>query len=342
MGRRKPTIADVAAAAGVSTATVDRVLNGRGGVRADRERRVLEAARRIKMDRALDDVPLRWLRLAVLMQNPENPYYGNLKRSFRIAQRTYEAQRVQCLLHYFESLEPEAVAARISKVSENADGLVVVAYEHPLINAALRAVSRAVPVITLASDLPDSGRLAYVGTDNRAAGRVAGELMGRFLGPAGGEIALVTGMPSFIGHEQREMGFRSVLRERFPGCRVVETLVSREQRGVTQRLMLDALDRHPGLAGIYNISAGNQGIAQALQWRGRARDTVFITHELTTTSQPLLLDGTLDAAIDQDPYGEALRAVDILLHHHGRVLDKPPSSVRPVTIYLRENVPVLD
>ena len=98
---------------------------------------------------------------------------------------------------------------------------------------------------------------------------------------------------------------------------------------------------HPGLAGVYNISSGNRGIAQALRRRGRDRDTVFITHELTTSSQDLLIEGTLDAAIDQDPYSEAMRAVDLLLHHHGRILEKPPASVTPISIYLRENLPVI-
>jgi LacI family transcriptional regulator len=342
MARRKSTIADVAGAAGVSVATVDRVLNGRGGVSPERERRVLETARKLKMDRALDDVPLRWLRLAVLMQDPANPYYENLKRSFQIAQRAYEVQKVMCLLHYFDSLEPEAVARRIASVSQGADGLVVVAYEHPLVNQALRAVSSAMPVIALASDLPESGRLAYVGSDNRAAGRVAGELMGRFLGAAGGKTLIVTGLHSFIGHEQREMGFRSILRERFANCQVVDTLVSQERREATERLILDALDRHPDLAGIYNISGGNQGIAQALKRRGRDRNTVFITHELTTTSQELLIEGTLDAALDQDPYAEAMRAVDLLLRHYGRILEPPPASLTPITIYLRENLPAID
>src|SRR5471032_3308699 len=209
--RRKTSMADIAKAADVSEATVDRVLNGRGGVSREKERRVLEWARKLKIDRALDAVSVRWLRIAILLQQPVAPYYVYLKQGFEIAQKAFEAQRVICAVTYFDNLEPARVVETINRATQKADALIIVAYEHPDITAALRQVSRAMPVVTLASDLPGTGRLAYVGIDNRGAGRVAGELMGRFLGDAGGKVLVMTGMHDFLGHEERESGFRSVL-----------------------------------------------------------------------------------------------------------------------------------
>lgn len=167
--RRKTSMADIAKAADVSEATVDRVLNGRGGVSREKERRVLEWARKLKIDRALDAVSVRWLRIAILLQQPVAPYYVYLKQGFEIAQKAFEAQRVICAVTYFDNLEPARVVETISRATQKADALIIVAYEHPDITAALRLVSRAMPVVTLASDLPGTGRLAYVGIDNRGA-----------------------------------------------------------------------------------------------------------------------------------------------------------------------------
>ncbi|HEY3147227.1 MAG TPA: LacI family DNA-binding transcriptional regulator [Dongiaceae bacterium] len=339
MGQRKTTIQDVAAAAQVSVATVDRVLNGRGGVRQERARRVLEWARKLKIDRALDDLPMRWLRIAILIQNPSNPYHGALKTAFQNAQRTYEAQRVMCLLHYFDSLEPAAVARAIHRASEKADGLVILSYDHPRITAALKTVSKAIPIVTVASDLPASGRIAYVGSDNRVAGRVAGELMGRFLGPQGGDILVVSGMHDFIGHEEREGGFRAVLRRRFPNCEVVATVESQEQQERTEKLTRDTFKRFPNLRGIYNISVGSRGISSALRGLGKAGEIVLISHEMTDVHRELLTDGLMDAVLDQNPQVEALRAVQLLLHYNRRVPDTEVALETPVTIYLRENLP---
>ncbi|MBL9036163.1 MAG: LacI family DNA-binding transcriptional regulator [Rhodospirillaceae bacterium] len=341
MSQRKTTITDVANAAQVSVATVDRVLNGRGGVKPERARRVLEWARKLKIDRALEDLPMRWLRIAVLLQNPNNPYHGSLKTGFQLAQRAYEAQRIMCLPTYFDSLEPAAVARTIRRAAERADGLVTCIYDHPRITAALKEVSRKVPVVTIASDLPASGRLAYVGSDNRVAGRVAGELMGRFLGPQGGQVMVVTGMHDYIGHEERESGFRAVLASRFPACEVVATAESQEQPERTEKLTRDALKRFPDLRGIYNISVGSRGIANALSALGRGGKVALISHEMHDIHRELLTDGLMDAVLDQNPQMEALRAIQLLLHYNRRVPDTEVPLETPVAIYLRENLPTV-
>jgi LacI family transcriptional regulator len=339
MSQRKTTITDVANAAQVSIATVDRVLNGRGGVKPERARRVLEWARKLKIDRALEDLPMRWLRIAVLLQNPSNPYHGNLKNGFQMAQRAYEAQRIMCLPTYFDSLEPAAVARTIRRAAERADGLVTCIFDHPRITAALREVSKKVPVVTVASDIPASGRLAYVGSDNRVAGRVAGELMGRFLGPQGGQVLVVTGMHDYIGHEERESGFRAVLGSRFATCEVVATVESQEQPERTEKLAREAFKKFPNLRGIYNISVGSRGIANALRALGKAGKAVHISHEMTDIHRELLTDGLMDAVLDQNPQMEALRAIQLLLHYNRRVPDTEVPLETPVAIYLRENLP---
>ena len=64
---------------------------------------------------------------------------------------------------------------------------------------------------------------------------IRGELMGRFVGTAGGGIVVVSGLQRFVGQGEREMGFRSVLAERYPQCRlvaVVETRSSRRRRRI--------------------------------------------------------------------------------------------------------------
>ena len=72
------------------------------------------------------------------------------------------------------------------------------------------------PVLTLVSDIAHAPRIAYVGIDNRNAGRLAGHLLGRFVPGSAGEVALFAGSLSYRGHEEREMGFRHILADEFP------------------------------------------------------------------------------------------------------------------------------
>src|SRR5260370_12013503 len=275
---KKTTLADVGVGAGVSISTVDRVVNNRCGVEPLKERKVLEWARTLKLDRALDLKPTRILRFAVIMERPSNPFYASLGAAVARANERFSASSIRCSIYSADVLAPTKTAELIRQVAASCDAIVIVYPEIAEVSAALAEVSETKPVVTLVSDMPRSGRMAYVGLDNRSAGRVAGELMARFIGRDGGEIILVSGLHSFIGHEEREMGFRSVLRERHNNCRVVAGLESREQTDTSRELVRDVLRARPNIAGIYNVSAGNRAIATSLRDMRLADRVDFITH----------------------------------------------------------------
>ena len=173
---RKPTLEDVAALAGVSVATVDRVVNRRGGVRPDREGRVLAAARRLELDRRLGRAYARRLRVAVLIQSPANPFHAALGVAFAAANGAALDLNMQFLVHHLDPNRPDRIPGLIDRLARGHDGLVVATPAGEAIAAALRRASATIPVATLATDVPDSGRHAYVGPDDVQGGRVAGDL----------------------------------------------------------------------------------------------------------------------------------------------------------------------
>ena len=338
----KSTLIRIAEAAGVSISTVDRVVNSRGGVSPDTEAKVLEWATKLNLDRRLFRSHLKTLRVAVLMQSPQNPFFQALRDAFSDLNLTMADLRITSFVHYIDVTDFAGTSRKIEEVAAGYDGLIVTCPNDPKISEALRRVSRKIPIVTLVTDLPDSGRIAYVGSNNRQTGRVAGELMGRFLGSEGGDILLVLGLQRIAGHEEREMGFRSVLRERFPCCRIVAALESGEDRERAGRVVLDALGEHPGVRGIYNVSAGNSAIVQAIGSLGLTHKIVLITHELTEARRQMLLDGALDAIIDQNPRLEAQRALEVL----GRNFQRSETGTAggeytPFQIFIRENCPAL-
>jgi LacI family transcriptional regulator len=335
--QKKAILADIAAAAGVSTATVDRVLNRRGGVSPEKERRVLKWARNLQVDRNLERRPTRIMRLGVVMQNPANPFYEVLRQAFAKANSIYFGASIQATLYYFDVLAPRETSDMLRKIAGSQDALIVILPDHQLITTALQEVSARMPVVTMVSDLPQSGRMAYVGLDNRAAGRTAGELMGRFVGQEGGDIVVVSGLQSFIGQGEREMGFRAVLAERHPHCRLLTVLETREQPEKAGELVAGVLQRSPEVAGIYNLSAGDRSIVEALRHFKRTEKTVLMTHELTPERKALLLEGVIDAIIDQNPELEAMTAVQLLAQHFGRSTEDAISTTTPIRIYIREN-----
>lgn len=335
----RPTIDDIARAARVSTATVDRVLNERPGVRGITRARVIAAARVIGYLPEPEAAPPQVLvRLDFVLQSGPNTFMDLLAGHLE-ARGLARAAELQVRVHRVDGFSAEALAACLHGLKGVSGGVGLIAIDHPLVREAIReTVTAGTPVLTLVSDIAHTPRFAYVGIDNRNAGRLAGHLVGRFVPGSKGEVALFAGSLSYRGHEEREMGFRHILAEDFPGLRIVEL---REVRDDLERSYDEArglLARHPALRAIYNIGAGNRGIARALEESGRAAEVVFVGHELTAHTRRFLLSATMDAVIDQNPFVEAREAIEQLLLAARGTPQAGPVPVRIHAIF-RENIP---
>ncbi|MET2831485.1 LacI family DNA-binding transcriptional regulator [Mesorhizobium shangrilense] len=339
----RSTLTDIAREAGVSAATVDRVLNNRPGVRARTREIVLEMAQRLGyIAESSNAAPPRALPGEIIRLDFALPAGTN---SFiKMLHRQIEAQaqlRPDLDVHIttIEGFNPDRLARLLQDLRGRTQGVGVIALDHPTVREAIRSLSADdIKVVTIASDILHVPRVAYIGIDNRAAGRLAGYLLNRFISAdRPGKVALLAGSLSYRGHEEREMGFRHVLTEEAPNLQIVEMREMLDDREKAYSEASALLERHPDLAAIYNVGAGNTGIARALKERGRAQSTIFLGHEVTDGTKDLLLDGTLDAVIDQNPRVEAREALNILTH---AVRGLPYELHQPrLQVIFKENIP---
>lgn len=343
MDSARKRITDLARVAGVSTATVDRVLHGRNGVRPATAQRVLRAAAELQylpeadLWRALQPPPMV---LTFLLPAGTNRYLRMLGDSVGAAGDALAPYNVHCRAHFIDSFDPARVAAALRHHGQRAQGLAFMALDHPQVRQAVDELAdRGVPVVTLISDLTPSKRVACVGLDNLAAGRTAATLIGRFLGPRRGPVAMIAGSLSYRGHEARELGFMQVMEEAFPHLQVVGVREGRDDAETNYRQVCTLLRQHPDLVGLYNIGGGAEGVGRALQERSSGEPAVFVAHGLTPDTRALLIAGTLDAVINQHPQTMVLNTVRIFTNlRDGRSATAGVEPVR-ISIVLRENLP---
>jgi LacI family transcriptional regulator len=331
----RSTLTDIAKDSGVSTATVDRVLNNRAGVSSRTRTIVMETATRLGYFGQTEPAVER-IRLDFVLPEGTNTFIAGLKAQL---ERQCSAQDgIDYQIHSVEGFNPLSLAQKLAALRSVTQGIGLIALDHPAVREELRALAEAgVKVVTLASDILHVARTGYVGIDNRAAGRLGGYLLGRLLPPTPGKIALFAGSLSYRGHEEREMGFRHIISEEFRHLEIVQMREIRDDRQRAYEETLALLDRHPDLAGIYNIGGGSSGIGKALNDRGRGKSIVFIGHELTENSKPLLLSGTMDAVIDQNPRVEAREAIGLLASAiRSRPFEEHPPRLQ---VIFRENIP---
>jgi LacI family transcriptional regulator len=337
------TLEDVARAAGVSPATADRALNGRPGVREQTRRRIEDAARRLgyRPDRAAAALARRrhW-RFCFVLPVGDNVFMSQLADAVRETAAWMVEERAEIELVYVDVFEGPVLARKLAQLGPRYDGLAVVALDHPAVREAIDAlVAAGRYVVTLVSDVPTSQRHHYVGLANFAAGRTAGTLLGRFVGARTGTVGVVAGSLALRDHAERLAGFVQAIDEVSPHLRVGAAREGRDDRERTQAATEDLLAVHPDLVGLYVIGAGKRGAAAALERAGRARDVVFVGHELTPDTRRFLLSGTMDAVINQDAGHEARSAARLLLARcGGRAINLAQERIR-IDVFVKDNLP---
>ena len=341
--RLKATLQDVARTAGVSLATVDRVVNRRDGVRGKTAARVEAALAKLgyRPDAAATRLARNLsFRFAFILPTGANTFMTNLGEQVQRTADWLATQRAYIDVLHVDVFDPDALAGALASLSPAYHGVATVALDHPKVRAAIDDLaSRGIPVVTLVSDAPSSRRLHYVGIDNPAAGRTAATLMGRFLRGRRGTIGVIAGSLVLRDHAERQFGFHQILSSEYPDLAPLPTVEGRDDNERTRRLAATLLARQPGLVGLYSVGAGNRGIAAALEESGRAGEIVWIAHELTVHTRALLLRGVIDAIINQDPGHESRSALRVLLAH---CLGDPviPDQERiNIDIFLRDNLP---
>jgi LacI family transcriptional regulator len=339
----RATLEDVARAAGVSLATVDRVVNRREGVRAKTIARVEVAV--AKLGYRADAAAVRLargqtFRFAFILPTGSNSFMVNLTEQVQRAADWLAGQRGFIDIIHVDVFDPEALAGALERLSPAYAGVATIALDHPRVRAAIDDLAdRNIAVVTLVSDAPSSRRLHYVGIDNPAAGRTAATLMGRFLSGRRGAVGVIAGSLSLRDHAERQFGFHQILSSEYPQLVALPALEGRDDSERTRVLTAELLERHSDLLGIYSCGAGNRGIAEALEASGRPREVVWIAHELTQHTRRFLVRGTIDAIINQDPGHEARSAARVLLAHCLAEPISPDQERIRIDIFLRDNLP---
>jgi LacI family transcriptional regulator len=339
----RPTVHDIAETAGVSLATVDRVLNDRPGVRGVTKAKVEAAIVSLGYVRDVAAANLAKSRvypLVFILPEGDNPFMRGLEAEVRRAGLHSPAERTRLSVATVPVFDAGALVKAIdAAIMDNVSGIAAVVVDAPEVSAAIaRAHAAGIPFVTLVSDLANSGRDHFVGVDNIAAGRTAGSLMGRFLGERPGAVAVLAGSMRVRDHRERLDGFHAAIAAMPVARTVLPVLEGQDDPDLSFSLISDCLAANPTLAGIYNLGAGNRGLIQALSTGNRA-DLCVIAHELTVETRAALETGLVDAVLNQDAGHEVRSAIRVLrAKADGLPVIAAQERIR-LDIFIKDNLP---
>lgn len=296
-------VSDIAELAGVSTATVDRVLNQRPGVKAETVEKVRAAMEELGLTAPARGRPRKVanLRFSYILPAVRAPFFDLIDRSIAQSAAAFRDQHITETTHRLDMTDPAAFAAVLMGFNDH-QGIALLAPDAPEIKSTVNELVRAgVHVVTLCSDIPGSLREAYVGMDNRAAGRTAGLLLGRLLsGREGARVAVLDSGSRFSDEVDRIVGFTQVIEDEFPALDPLRRTEFPAQEEAAAEAMRQLLAAEPRLAGVYNPGRTAHGVARAIAEEGRAKDVAYLGHDLTETNRLQLLSGASAFVLHQD------------------------------------------
>ncbi len=313
-----PTIKEIARLAGVSRGTVDRVLNNRGAVNPETAEKVREIARAVnyspnRVGKTLA-VKKKRLRFGFILfsSTSSNPFFLDLVRGIEDRTESLKQYGVSVEVRYAAIDKPDLQVQLIDELlALGVDGLAITLINHPTVIARLKKLTATgFPVVTANSDIPECGRIAYVGSHYYKSGETAAGLMNLVCGGEA-KVGVIIGSPWVLGHSDRVAGFTNRATEAYPGIRIADTAVNNDDDLDGFSVTLKMLREHPEIDALFLAAAGVGGACRAVEDLGLRGKIKIISYDIYNPIGKLVEEGAIVATITQQAFTQGAKPLDM-------------------------------
>jgi LacI family transcriptional regulator len=332
-------IKEIALQAGLGVATVDRVLNDRAHVREHTRLRVEQAIKELEKQELRLATTGRKLFVDVVVEAPAR-FADEIKSALDAELPIFQPATFRPRFTLRETMSTSDVLDTLHTIGRRGShGVFLKARDVPEIAEAIGELQRqGIPVVTIFTDIPLSGRVAYAGLDNRVAGATAAYLVGQWLGPQPNTVLITMSDGHFRGEEEREMSFRRALRTRHPQLKLIDASGGHGLDGPTEERVRKVVSAETSIAAVYSMGGGNTAILRALEAR-KQTPVCFIGHDLDRDNVRLLREGKVQAILHHDLRQDMRYACQHVMHFHKLMPATAVSSSSSVVVVTPENVP---
>ncbi|MDE7199883.1 MAG: LacI family DNA-binding transcriptional regulator [Lachnospiraceae bacterium] len=309
------TIKEIATLAGVSRGTVDRVLNHRGDVNPQTEEKILQIIRDLDYRPNKAGIVLaaqkKNLKLGVVLLGVGNPFFDDVLSGVHEKEQELAGYNCSILVRQTEYSLQQQLDAIDSLLSEGIDGLAISPYNDRAVRDKINSLSeQGIPVVTLNTDIENSSRLAYVGSNFYRSGEAAGGLM-HLMTRGEVRVGIVSGSRDILCHTERIAGFSHIIAS-YPNIRIVDTVNNNDDDQVSCELTKKLLADHPEINAFYFTAGGVYGGCQAIEASACKNDMTVITNDMVPTTREYMQKGLIAATICQQPLQQGSQPLSLL------------------------------
>lgn len=187
----------------------------------------------------------------------------------------------------------------------------------------LNRVASQTLVVTQDSDAPNSNRACYVGTDNVAAGRQAGDLVKEAL-PNGGKIMVFVGVLDAENARQRYQGLKEALAG--SNIEIIDVRTDNTDRVRAKANASDTLVNNPDIAGMVGLwSYNGPAILSAVREANKVDKVKIVAFDEEDPTLSGIKDGSIYATVVQQPFEFGYKSMSLM----AKILDGDKSEIPP-------------
>jgi LacI family transcriptional regulator len=316
MGKTPTTLRDIAKALGTSIGSVHRALHDNPGVSPQTKDRVLQMARTLGYRPNLAARYLsskKTLRISVNTLQGTTSFWDEVRTGIREAAASILLENVEIEFRTYPRLGEGEEEAFEAAIREKVDGIITFPSRPQVLRSWIRRTPRArIPVVCVATDAPHSGRLGIVAIDTMASGSIAADLMGRFLGPQEGSIAITVFDMAITEHAEKYAAFESTLRTFYPNLQLLKPIEDHDVEAEAYGKCRMMFEKCPNLSGIYVTTEASIPVLQAARDAKMLERLTVITTDLFPDLVPQIRSGAVAATIYQRPRAQGQIAFRML------------------------------
>lgn len=248
---------------------------------------------------------------ALVAEEADNDYWNLIQKGAQKAARENEI--------YLDYIAPkkadndEALTLLDRMISAKVDGIITHGIEgQKFVDLVHKGIERGIPIITIDTDVENSERKAYVGSNNYKAGQLLGQAI--IKNTKGKQyIGIVTGRNDSISQQERIAGLEQVI-EAQPRLKIV----SLEESNITEigaaQAAYTLLKEYPEINVLTGTSAlDGIGIVEGLRDIAPTKDVLILAFDTLPRTLQKIQDGEIEATIAQDPELMGQEAVDVMI-----------------------------
>ena len=195
-------------------------------------------------------------------------------------------------------------------LAKGVDGIAISPVDPDNQTQLINDVAKQTLVFTQDSDAPNSDRACYVGTDNVAAGRQAGDLVKEAL-PQGGRIMVFVGKTDARNAQERLQGLRQSLDG--SNVSIIDVRTDDTDRVRAKANVADTLVKYPDVAGLVGLwSYNGPAIVNAVREAGKTGQVKIIAFDEEDETLAGIKDGSIYGTVVQQPYEFGYQAMKIM------------------------------